>query len=193
MGPIGVEGANAPLLGDKLQAIVRLVFFALVMVGGTAEAAVAPPTQSEALNFVTSLKAQNTSRLQATDAAIQQKFEETKSGVKLSSSTIEIEKLRSERRELLLRQDFLDRLTFQVDTRYPGKDLKPFLISALKNMAQVELGSHSEHSMWAFLNNMSLLLEEVPERQDRVLGMIENYMKQTTISNPMPLSSPILP
>ena len=80
-----------------------------------------------------------------------------------------------------MRQDFLDRLSLKMDMDYKGSNLKEFLKGALKTMARVDIESNSEHGIWKFLNNLSLLIDQVPEREQNVTSVIEGYMKQTSI------------
>ena len=153
--------------------------------GTTAHASAPSPSRPEALAFLTGLKNQNTVRLRETDEAITKKLDESHDTHQLAAVTDQIEKLRGELRELRLRQDFLDRLTTKVDAHYGGDHMKEFLQGTLQSMAKVEIESSNEHNMWKFLNNLSLLIQAAPERSDHVLSLIEGYMKQTSIENPI--------
>jgi hypothetical protein len=148
-------------------------------------AATPPPSRSEAIAFLSGLKKQNTVRLQDTDKAILKKLDETQDTRLLDAAHAEIEKLRTDKRELLLRQEFLDRLILEFDTKYDGKDPREFLEGALKKMAQVEIESDSQTNIWPFLDNLRRLIARSSDRQDRVLAIVEGYMKQTSIAKPM--------
>src|SRR5262249_20870069 len=132
-----------------------------------------------------SLKAQNTARLQETEKAISKKLDETRNTRILGNLHNDIEKLRADKKELLLRQDFLDRMIFQVDTKYDGAHPKEFLEGALRNMAEVEIASTNTTTIWVFLDNLRRLISKVPDKQDRVLALVEGYMKQTSIEKPI--------
>lgn len=164
---------------------MRTIVIIIFLLARSSFGAIAGPSKAEAMTFINGVKTQNTSRLQATDQAIIKKLDAAPNSHQLAAIEADVEKLRLERRELILRQDFLDRLAFKIETAYAGVGLRDFLKGALRGMARIDLQSNSEHSIWKFLNNLSLLIDEVPERQQNVLSVIEGYMKQTSIENPM--------
>lgn len=143
------------------------------------------PSRADALAFINAIKEQNFARLKDTDAAISKKLDESPKAQFFASVEADLEKLRKERHELVMRAEFLDRLTLKVDVGYAGSNLKEFLKGALRSMARIDLESNSDHGIWKFLNNLSLLIDQVPERQQNVLSVVEGYMKQTSIENPM--------
>ena len=145
-----------------------------------------PPSPSEAMSFLQSLKSQNTARIQDTEKAISKKLDETKDTRVLETLHADVEKLRAEKKELMLRQDFLDRLIFQFDTKYDGSHTREFIEGALKSMTQVEIANaNTTTNMWPFLDNLRRLISRIPDQQDRVLNLVEAYMKQTSIASPM--------
>jgi len=168
------------LLGFQIQLLLLVACVTM-----RAIAATPPPSKSEAVAFFSSLKQQNTVRLQETDKAILKKLDETKDTRTLSALHAEIEKLRTDKKELMLRQDFLDRMILQFDSKYDGQHPREFLENSLKSMAQVEISSDRQITIWPFLDNLRRLIARVPDTQDRVLNLVEGYMKQTSIANPM--------
>jgi hypothetical protein len=143
------------------------------------------PSREDAVHFLSGLKEQNTVRLQETDKAIDKKLDETKDTRVVGALHNDIEKLRSDRQELLLRQDFLDRLILKTDSKYDGAHPREFLDGALKSMAQVEINSSSPTTMWPFLDNLRRLILRLPGQQDRTFHLVEGYMKATSIAHPM--------
>lgn len=169
-----------------VSTIAKFFHVALALsLAGSAFAAAPPPSRPEAIAFLTGLKSQNTARLQDTDKAMAAKLDDTKDTRLLDNVHAEIEKLRADKKELLLRQEFLDRLILQFDTKYDGQNPKEFLEGALKKMAQVEIESTSPTTIWPFLDNLRRLISRLPDQQDRVLALVEGYMKQTSISHPL--------
>lgn len=159
---------------------------AVAAVNATAPAAsFTSPSKSEAIAFLTSLREQNTARLREIDSTLRRKVDESSLAIQIADVDQEIDKLRAERRELSLRQDFLDRLTLQFDTKYDGRDIKAFVTAALRAMTKVEVGASSQHSIWKFTNYLSIAIQKAPERQDKVLAFVEGYMKQTSIEAPV--------
>lgn len=169
----------------RLRFIKLSALFVVTCVTFEVTAATAPPSKSEAVAFFSSLKKQNTVRLQETDKAIMKKLDETQGTRVLAELHTEIEKLRSDKKELLLRQDFLDRMILQFDANYDGQHPKDFLEKTLKSMTQVEISSNQSTTIWPFLDNLRRLIARVPDTQDRVLNLVEGYMKQTSIAHPM--------
>lgn len=163
---------------------IQLLLF-MACATGKAFAAPPPPSKSEAVGFFSALKEQNTVRLQETDKTIVKKLDDTKDTRTLSTLHAEIEKLRTDKRELLLRQEFLDRMILQFDSKYEGQHPREFLENVLKSMAEVEISSDRPVTIWPFLDNLRRLIARVPDTQDRVLNLVEGYMKQTSIAHPM--------
>lgn len=167
---------------------VRLLKFILVsfaVVTACEAFAAQIPSREDAVRFLSGLKEQNTVRLQETDKAIDKKLDETKDTRVVGALHNDIEKLRSDRQELLLRQDFLDRLILKTDAKYDGAHPREFLDGALKAMAQVEINSSSPTTMWPFLDNLRRLILRLPGQQDRTFHLVEGYMKATSIAHPM--------
>jgi len=184
------DGGHSPLSSlvfwERSVSVVKIILaFCTALQVAEAFAAATVPSKAEAITFLSGLKAQNTVRLEDTDKAILKKLDETKDTRLLSALHTEIEKLRSDKRELLLRQDFLDRLILQFDTKYDGTHPRDFLEGALKKMAQVEISSPNVTTIWPFLDDLRRLISRVPDQQDRVLAIVEGYMKQTSIANPI--------
>ena len=97
----------------------------------------------------------------------------------------EIEDLSQQHKELVLKQTFLDRLMFEIDSRFKGGDLRQFLHVQLLSMAQTDLlDSSGEKKMWKFLTYLAQALEGMPERDADPLTFIEGYLKASTITNP---------
>jgi hypothetical protein len=157
----------------------------LLTVGFCGYAAIQAPSKQEAMKTLTSLRDQNTTRLKEIDQALRKKLDESQMALKVGDLDNDIEKLRAEKRELSLRQDFLDRLTFQFDVKYTGTEMKEFMTAALRSMAKVEVESTREHNIWKFLNYLSLTIAKIPGGPDRVLAFVEGYMKQTSIESPI--------
>ena len=100
----------------------------------------------------------------------------------------EMEVLMTRKKEHLLRQSFLDRLLFQVDNKYKGKDLRNFLHHTLMEMSLTETTSpHGEAQLWRFLTYLSLAIKIFPEPNENLLSFLEGYMNFSTIAHPTKL------
>jgi hypothetical protein len=97
-----------------------------------------------------------------------------------------MQKLRNQRHELSLRQEFLDRLIFRVDSHYKlDTDLKDFFFNQISEMAEVEASEvQGDPSLWKFLTYLSMALKTQVERSENIVAFIEGYMKFSSISSP---------
>ncbi|MCC7404995.1 MAG: hypothetical protein IT288_11415 [Bdellovibrionales bacterium] len=172
--------------------ILPLLF--LLLAGGTASAL----DRKEALTQALSLKSENTRRLGEVDTKIRtllnsQRLQEFKdSGTAPVASRVykaleeEMEVLILQRRERLLRQEFLDRLVFQIDSKFQGGDIREFLHQVFLEMSLTEASSGaSDTSLWRFLTYLSLAIKTLPERGENLISFVEGYMEFSTISKPV--------
>ena len=96
------------------------------------------------------------------------------------------------RKELSLRRDFVDRLIFQIESKWNSNDLRGFLTKQLMEMAFTEIAESRSQSasqlsnMWRFLSYLSIALREIPDPNENLLAFIESYMNFSSILNPKP-------
>ena len=96
---------------------------------------------------------------------------------------IKFKKLSKQRRERILRQDFLDRLRFQIDSYYRKGNFKNFLIVRLKKMTLIEV-QNGPSPLWKFLKYLTVALEGLSEPDDPI-EFIEGYLKKSNIIDPI--------
>lgn len=149
------------------------------------QAAVPSPSKSQSLEFLSGLKDQNVSRLKEIDAALTQKIARLNSPKGQPALESDIDHLRHLKKEHMLRQLFLNRLSLQVDSKYNGQDMKQFLSAALANMADIDVKSSDSQSMWKFLNDLKIVINQLPSQSNNILSFVEGYMKSSPIENPM--------
>lgn len=146
--------------------------------------AVAQPSlelKSDSLKYLQDLRSQNVRRLQEIDQTLNQKLE-NEPATKIES---EVSQLQVAKKEHVLRQEFLDRLIFQIDTKFIGGDLKPFLERTLMDMAKVDAAnSATDHGIWKFLKYASDAVKTLPEKKENILSFLAGYMNRS-VSNPM--------
>jgi hypothetical protein len=152
-------------------------------------AAPAPPpsqveTKAELLKELQDLRAKNVKRLTEIDAALVKKLESSE----MTNLVSAVDTLQSEKHEHLLRQEFLDRLIFQVDTKYTTGTPRDFVEHALIDMAKVDAGSAATvdngEGLWKFLKFASDAIHRLPEKKENVVAFIEGYMSHS-IANPI--------
>ncbi len=141
----------------------------------------AESVKSDSLKYLQDLRFQNVHRLQEIDKTLSRKIEEAQP----SQIDAEISHLKMAKKEHVLRQEFLDRLIFQIDTKFRGGDMKAFLERALVDMAKIDaVGTNSESSLWKFLRNAADAVRRLPEQKENILSFLEGYMNRS-VSNPV--------
>lgn len=156
----------------------------------------AETNKDEALNYLREVLKQNYTRLSELDQATQKALstaklvneEQFSPAQNQSQKDLEaqLNKWAEERKELLLRQDFLDRLIFRLDSNYHGGSLQVFFAAQLKDMTFLEATSSESnyHKLWKFLSYLATAVQEMPERNEDLASFIEGYMNFSTISEP---------
>ncbi len=170
----------------KLRLVSNLLM-ALIFLGLTPFAHADIVAKDQAINDIRALKAHNTLQIQQLDSRIRQMLN-TAPQTLLSSPLDEeqVEKLSAERRELLLRQDFLDRLILQVDSRFTTGNLREFLSERLSEMARIDLlSSNSNQQLWKQMTYLSQALRDLPERNQNTISFIEGYLKASPFKSPV--------
>lgn len=138
--------------------------------------------KADSLHQLQELRTQNVKRLAEIDAALGKRIEAPQT----QDLESDVEILKAEKHEHMLRQEFLDRLIFEIDTKFTGGDLRAFLEHTLLDMAKVDAAqASSEDSLWRFLKYTSEAIHRLPEQKENILAFIEGYMNRS-VSNPMP-------
>lgn len=136
--------------------------------------------KAAALRDLQELRNENTKRLREIDQTMNRKIEE--GGANLEK---EVGDLRDTRREYMARLEFLNRLIFQVDTKFGGGDLRAFLERSLTDMAKVDaVSSNAETGLWKFMKYTADALRRLPEQKENILSFIEGYMTRS-VTNPI--------
>ncbi len=136
--------------------------------------------KSDTLLYLQGLRNHNVQRLREIDQSLSAKMDELQN----ASLENEVDALKQARREYSLRQEFLDRLIFQVDTKFRDGDLRIFFERALVDMAKVDLASRAESDLWKFLKYAADALRRLPDQKENILAFIEGYMNRS-VSHPI--------
>jgi hypothetical protein len=137
--------------------------------------------KADTLRYLQDMRTQNVNRLKEIDATLLKKIED--------AQPAQIEKdvttLKTAKREHLLRQEFLDRLIFQVDTKFAGGDLRAFLERSLTDMAKVDaVSSQVDTGLWKFLKFAADAVRKLPEQKENIISFLEGYMNRS-VTNPI--------
>lgn len=152
----------------------------LAVCGLCMEATAKPDVRADTLLYLQDLRTQNVKRLTEIDRSLSEKIEDSRSNTLES----EVTTLKQAKREHLLRQEFLDRLIFQVDTKFREGELRPFMERALVEMAKIDVSSQNESGLWKFLKYAADAMHRLPEQKENVLAFLEGYMNRS-VSNPI--------
>lgn len=106
---------------------------------------------------------------------------------KVSSQNLEfmigqLTSLRTKLDEFKHRLYIIDRLIFQVDSKYSGQTLKTFIEQNLLEMAYTEFLNNE--SIWRFMIYLSVAVRELYNPHEDIVGFIEGYINFSTISHP---------
>lgn len=155
------------------------------------------PTKSEILNHLKNLQKRHHDEIFKLEKQIKNllrdsatirlendnKFKD-KSAEKIASRIAELEKKRA---ELIARRSFIDRLILAIDSRWDGENLKQFLEHQLLDMATADLTNpEGPSSIWKFILYASIVVREIPERNENPISILENYMESTAVLDPKP-------
>ena len=137
-------------------------------------------TKGEALVYLQTMRENNVKRLRDIDQALRTKVGDE------ATADADIVALRSDRHEHLLRQEFLGRLIFQVDTRYAGGDMRLFLQQTLRDLARTDViaGNDDDQSLWKFMKYAAEVLAGATEKREDALAFLDGYM-QRSVSRPV--------
>lgn len=137
--------------------------------------------KTETLRYLQDLRTQNVKRLKDIDDTLRNRIENAPP----ASLETEVQNLRTAKREHVLRQEFLDRLIFQIDTKFAGGDLRLFLERALSEMAKIDaISSQADTGLWKFLKFASDAVRRLPEQKENILSFLEGYMNRS-VTNPV--------
>ncbi len=134
--------------------------------------------KSDSLKYLQDLRSQNVRRLQEIDQSLTRKIEEAAP----AHIETDVNSLKQAKKEHVLRQEFLDRLIFQVDTKFRGGDMKVFLERTLVDMAKVDAVGAGESGLWKFLRYASDAVRRIPEQRENILSFLEGYMNRSVVN-----------
>lgn len=103
----------------------------------------------------------------------------------------EIAVIDDERVEIEARRRIVDQLTFSVDTKWSGTDLKSFLEGQLLDLAITDLSEPGHGGWWKFLIKSSIALREHAEPGADPVRFLEAFMAESSVLEPKPISDVI--
>lgn len=99
--------------------------------------------------------------------------------------TKKIDELNNRRTELNARREIVDRLIFQVDSKWDGATpLKEFLTTTFVEMASTDLSDSRDNRLWKEFTYLSMVMREVPEKNDDIVALFEGYLNFSSVLDP---------
>lgn len=168
-----------------LKATKALLVISIALTATTAPAT--PMSRSQALTELQELKARNSLRLKEIEVHLNRLLSPSpQAALELAINETGIEAVNDQRQEHLLRREFIDRLIFQIDTRFKGGDLRAFLSERLVEMAKADLlENQGGQRLWKQMSHLSQALRDLPERGENLIGFIDGYLKNSSFKKPL--------
>ncbi len=161
-----------------------LVLAGAILVSGTAMAKEGAniEVKADSLHYLQELRNKESRRLRDINDSLSKRMEDAPT----AGMDKEVEILKTAQHEHQLRQEFLDRLIFQVDTKFGGGDLRGFLERVLVDMAKVDAISSAttDTGLWKFLKYSADAIRRLPEQKENILAFLEGYMNKS-VANPV--------
>lgn len=136
--------------------------------------------KKEALEKVRAYRSENLSRIHEIEKRRHEIISESNPG----SLDQDVSLLKDTLSEHLKRQDFWDRLIFEIDTRFAGGDIREFLRSRLTEMAIVESSSADTTNLMKLFRYTSDVIKGSAERREDTLALVNGYVRSTNPTNP---------
>lgn len=185
-----------PMKRSKTPFILRCFTFLLAVAcvagGSLVRAAIEDkaPDKKEVLKQLKDLQDTQQKKLRQIDEEIAKRLNATRS-VKLDNMVNaenlpeQLQKLHAQKREYSRRQDFVNRLIFEIDNSWNGQDLRGFLEAKLLDMAAIELkDDNGDSHLSSFFSYLSIALREMAEPRENMVAFIDGYMSFSSLSDP---------
>lgn len=138
------------------------------------------------MEFFSDLRKENARLISEVDQSLEKLIIGSNGLEPLSELEDKVNFLKRRKKELLSRQEFLNRIILQFDLKFRGGDVQDFLKVALREMSQIDVKSEdNENSMWKFLNYLAISLDSLPKGEINVLRFVEGYMKRSSFDQPV--------
>jgi len=182
----------AVFMGDKAQALPQPVRWSA---SGQTQANVAS-SKKEVLAQLKTLQDKQIAEGNELEGAIRKQLNETLklevggddldvAGRRTNLVTKKIDELNKRRAELNARREIVDRLIFQIDSKWDGHaPLKAFLTQTFIEMASTDLSEGRDNRLWKEFTYLSMVMREVPERNEDVVSIFEGYLNYSSVLDP---------
>lgn len=145
--------------------------------------------REQALAEFKTLKSQNTQSLRDLESRLKSLLTPNSTLVlnaSLSFNEPEIERINQERQERMLKQELLDRMIMQIDTKFKSGDLRGFLAARLSEMARTDLlANSSKQNLWKQMSYLGQALRDLPERGDNIVSFVDGYLRRSSFKYPL--------
>lgn len=148
--------------------------------------------KKSAIEGVRQLQDRNRKKIRALDLrteklvrGAQLEFSDLEASVEKLKSQVQV--LRTQKKELLARQNLFDQLTFEIDQNFRGGDLSRFLQKTVHKMAVLssQQATGDNPAQWQFLTYLATALRSLSPREKNSLAFLEGYINFSTVLQPI--------
>ncbi len=169
-----------------MRTTILSLLTALILVGTEAMAAVQSPyAKSEIITTLTKLRDDTHNKIADIEQKIQKSVDQTMNteDVVAPPSEKEVRQFRAEMKDLRFKQDFLDRLIFQVDTQWKEQvEFKRFFSHTVQELAKQDATNTDKDGNWTYISQLGLVLKETSaDRGENPMTLLEDYLRDSTL------------
>ena len=178
-----------------ILSLTALILALLVSPIASAKAAAVQLSKKEVLSRLKTLQDQQIASSDELDKAIRKQLQETLTmQIRTDESNVanrrtdlvtkKIDELNKRREELNARREIVDRLIFQIDSKYSNQPLQLFLEQTFIEMASTDLADGRDSRLWKEFTYLSMVMREAPEANEDVMNVFQGYLNYASVLEP---------
>lgn len=144
-----------------------------------------PYSRNEILGTLVKMRDASHTKIANLEIKIQKSVDQTMSPeeVIIPPTEKEIQQMRAEMKDIRFKQDFLDRLIFQVDMNWKDQgEFKKFLTQTVQVLAKQEATDTEKEGHWTYISQLGVVLKETAgDRGENPMALLEDYLRDSTL------------
>lgn len=155
----------------------------------------AQPSKKDVLARLKTIQDQQISQTEELDKAIRKQLQETLTmqlkadepnvaNRRTTLLTKKIDELNKRREEVNARREIVDRLIFQIDSKWSNQPLQQFLEQTFIEMASTDLSDGRDNRLWKEFTYLSMVMREVPEANEDMINVFQGYLNYSNVLEP---------
>lgn len=172
--------------GGLMRTSIISLLTAMVLAGSMAMAAVQNPLgKNDVLATLTKLRDESHNKIVDLETKIQKSIDLNMNPdeVTAPASDKEIQQIRLEIVDTKFKLELINRLIFQVDTRWKEQgEFKKFLSTTVQELAKQEATNTEKDGNWTYISQLGVILKETAsDRGENPLALLEDYLRESTL------------